>query len=96
MKKAMIKKALRKLRFGEYRLFLELLKEGLVERLMDDQFRPGGSPFDGENPKISNITDLYANHELGSSVNMLDVVILGYGNDVNSQRQRQHRCCGAL
>ena len=82
MKEAMIKKGIK----GSFGLggitgyFVELLKEGLVERLMDVQsFDLEAVRSIGENPKHIEISaDWYANPwNSGAAVNMLDVVILG-------------------
>lgn len=82
MKEAMIKKGIR----GGFGLggitgyFVELLKEGLVEKLMDVQsFDLDAVRSIGENPKHIEISaDWYANPwNCGAVVNMLDVVILG-------------------
>ena len=82
MKEAMIKKGIK----GSFGLggitgyFVELLKEGLVERLMDVQsFDLEAVRSIGENPKHIEISaDGYANPwNSGAAVNMLDVVILG-------------------
>lgn len=82
MKEAMIKKGIR----GGFGLggitgyFVELLKEGLVEKLMDVQsFDLDAVRSIGENPKHIEISaDWYANPwNCGAAVNMLDVVILG-------------------
>ncbi len=82
MKEAMIKKGIK----GSFGLggitgyFVELLKEGLVERLMDVQsFDLDAVRSIGENPNHIEISaDWYANPwNNGAAVNMLDVVILG-------------------
>ncbi len=82
MKEAMLKKGI-KASFGLGGItgyFVELLKEGLVERLMDVQsFDLEAVRSIGENPKHIEISaDWYANPwNSGAAVNMLDVVILG-------------------
>ncbi|MDL2297656.1 citrate lyase subunit alpha [Synergistaceae bacterium OttesenSCG-928-D05] len=82
MKEAMIKRGIK----GSFGLggitsyFVELLKEGLVEKLMDVQsFDLGAVQSIAENPKHIEISaDWYANPwNNGAAVNMLDVVILG-------------------
>jgi len=82
MKAAMIKKGIK----GSFGLggitgyFVELLKEGLVDRLMDVQsFDLDAVRSIGENPNHIEISaDWYANPwNNGAAVNMLDVVILG-------------------
>ena len=82
MKQAMIKKGIK----GSFGLggitgyFVELLREGLVEKLMDVQsFDLDAVRSIGENPNHIEISaDWYANPwNNGAAVNMLDVVILG-------------------
>lgn len=82
MKKAMISRGIK----GSFGLggitgyFVELLKEGLVERLMDVQsFDLDAVRSIAENPSHIEISaDWYANPwNSGAAVNMLDVVILG-------------------
>lgn len=82
MKEAMIKKGIK----GSFGLggitgyFVELLKQGLVDKLMDVQsFDLDAVRSIGENPNHIEISaDWYANPwNAGAAVNMLDVVILG-------------------
>ena len=102
MKEAMIKKGIK----GSFGLggitgyFVELLKEGLVERLMDVQsFDLEAVRSIGENPKHIEISaDWYANPwNSGAAVNMLDVVILGATEvDVNFNANVNTEADGAL
>jgi citrate lyase subunit alpha/citrate CoA-transferase len=82
MKEAMLKKGIR----GSFGLggisgyFVDLLKDGLVEKIMDVQsFDPEAVRSIGVNPNHIEISaDWYANPwNSGAAVNMLDVVILG-------------------
>ena len=82
MKEAMLKKGIK----GSFGLggitgyFVELLKDGLVDKLMDVQsFDLEAVKSIGENPNHIEISaDWYANPwNCGAAVNMLDVVILG-------------------
>jgi len=102
MKDAMIKKGI-KASFGLGGItgyFVELLKEGLVERLMDVQsFDLEAVRSIGENPKHIEISaDWYANPwNSGAAVNMLDVVILGATEvDVNFNANVNTEADGAL
>ena len=102
MKEAMIKKGIK----GSFGLggitgyFVELLKEGLVERLMDVQsFDLEAVRSIGENPRHIEISaDWYANPwNCGAAVNMLDVVILGATEvDVNFNANVNTEADGAL
>jgi len=102
MKDAMIKKGIK----GSFGLggitgyFVELLKEGLVEKLMDVQsFDLDAVRSIGENPNHIEISaDWYANPwNSGAAVNMLDVVILGATEvDVNFNANVNTEADGAL